>query len=84
MKKQTKSVHSGPCSSLNVFSLTTYSLPVTVVMLNSFIHLSVSPHCFANMRLSGQFFQVFAHCAEVGELTRLYLLKTRCIGRMLE
>ena len=53
MKKQTKSVHTGLCSALNVFTLNTYTLPVTVVVLNSFIHLTVSSHCLANMRLCG-------------------------------
>jgi hypothetical protein len=83
-KGTSKGVHTGLCSGINLFTLTSYSLPVTVVMLNSFIHLSVSHHCFTNHKLCGQFYQVFAHAAEVGEMIRLFLLKNRTVGRMLD
>lgn len=55
-----------------------------IIMINSFIHLGVSPHYFFNSRLSAQFQQVFAHFAEAGPATRLYLLKTKHVGRALD
>jgi hypothetical protein len=59
-------------------------LPSLVIMMNSFMHLSASTHFFLQRQLTAQFTQVFAHFAEVGEGTRLYLLKNKTVGRMLD
>ena len=59
-------------------------MPVLILMINSFIHLGVSPHYFNQWRLAAQFYQVFAHFSEIGELARLYLLKCRTMGRFLD
>lgn len=43
-------INSGPCPNLNIITLTHHSekLPILIVMINSFIHLNVSPHYFIN------------------------------------
>lgn len=58
MKMQTKggeSIQSGPCLNLNYIQLSHHNekLPMLIIMINSFIHMGVSPHCFFNTRLSG-------------------------------
>jgi hypothetical protein len=53
-------------------------------MINAFIHLNVSAHYFKNQALCGQFYQVFAHFAELGEQARSYLLKCKTVGRMID
>ena len=60
------------------------ALPVLVMFINSLIHLSVSSHVCRNLLLSAQFFQVFAHFAELGETANLYLLKSKTLGRLLD
>lgn len=51
-------VHSGPCPNLNLVTLSHHNekLPILVLMINSFIHLSVSTHFFIYRTLAGQFY----------------------------
>jgi hypothetical protein len=74
------------CENLNVFILTHHNkkIPILVMFINAFIHLGMSPHYFKNSILCGQFYQVFAHFAELGERARIYLLKVKCMGRFLD
>lgn len=55
-----------------------------ILFINSLIHLSVSAHILRNLHLTGQFYQVFAHFAELGESSKLYLLKSKTLGRLLD
>ena len=48
------------------------------------MHLGVSQYYFRFVPLTGQFYQVFSHFAKLGDQARLYLLKTKQVGRMLD
>jgi hypothetical protein len=52
------SINSGSCQNLNVITLSHHNakLPVLIMMINSFIHLNVSPHYFKTWGLCGQFY----------------------------
>lgn len=58
--------------------------PKLLAFINSFIHMSTSSHMHRQYRMSGQFWTTFADFAMLGTYARLYLLQTRCLGRLLD
>jgi hypothetical protein len=46
--------------------------------------MSVSTHLFKSIRVTNIFWNVFANFAQLGDLARLYLLKTRMMGRLID
>jgi hypothetical protein len=74
------------CQNMNLFVMShhTKEVPVLIMFFNSFIHLNISPHYFRNSLLCGQFYQVFSRFAELGEQARLYMLRNRSVGRLLD
>ena len=53
-------------------------------MINSFIHMNVSPHYFRSQGLTAQFYQVFSYFSDLGEQARHFLLKCKTVGRLLD
>ena len=79
-------IHASSCEELSVVTLKHHNaqLPIIVVMMNSFIHLASSSLCQKSVLICGQFYMVFSHFAELGTSARHYLLKTKCLGRLLD
>jgi len=74
------------CSEVTLISLKNHNqtLPITVVFINSFIHFSTSNHASKHHYMTGQFYMVFGHFAALGKVARLYLLKNKTLGRLLD
>ena len=59
------------------------SLPSLIVLINAFLHYQTSEHLLLNFEFSSNLHAVIAHFARLGPETRLYLLKTRTLSRLL-
>ncbi len=53
------------------------------MMINSFLHMQASSYTTTNISFSTHLHSVVAHFASLGPVARLYLLKTRTLGRLL-
>lgn len=57
--------------------------PSLIILINSFLHYQTSEHLLQNFEFSSNMHAVIAHFASLGPETRLYLLKTRTLSRLL-
>jgi len=73
------------CLSPEVITLTgsTKELPMIVIFINSVLHLQTSKYYQQKSVFCAQFHQLLSHFAELGKGARLYLLKTKTLGRLL-
>lgn len=58
-------------------------IPTLVSFINSFLHFQSSPLILERFLLTAQFHSLIGHITTVGPMTRLYLLKTGALSRML-
>lgn len=58
-------------------------IPTLVAFINSFLHFQSSPLILERFLLTAQFQALIGHFATIGPMTRLYLLKTGTLSRML-
>ena len=74
-----------PSSYVDVFMMKHGSkpeLPMLIVFINSFLHWQGSPELIHNFAMSIHLHSVVFHFAELGPIARLYLLKTKTLGRL--
>ena len=57
-------------------------LPMLIMFINSFLHYQGSPALLQNFAMSIHLHSVVYHFAELGPIARLYLLKTKTLGRL--
>ena len=74
------------CTKIKLIKLRACStdLPKLVILMNSFIHMSSSLHLARNMKMTGLFWTIFSNFSNFGEPARLFLLQTRCLGRLID
>lgn len=59
-------------------------MPKLIVFINSAIHMSTSHYLLTKNKLCAAFWRVFDNFARLGTEARLYLLKTKTLGRFLD
>ena len=78
-------IYSG-CQRTHVIKLKGHcsKLPKLIILINSFIHMSTSIHLLKNFKMTDQFWQLFSNFSLLGDRARLYLLKTKTLGRFID
>jgi len=73
------------CPNPEIITLTnsTKELPMIIIFINSVLHLQTSKYYHQKAMFCAQFHQLLSHFAELGKGARLYLLKTKTLGRLL-
>jgi len=85
-KPEGQDVNESACPNPEVITLNGSSaeLPILIIFINSLLHLQSSKWMMDKLDFSSQFHQLLSHFAELGRGSRVYLLKCKTLGRLLD